>query len=362
MIGITSRGEGLWFEQDPVATMECKSHGRTKYWCGFDNEMALCSFLESNGLERAAEPSDHFIVMALPASIGDWEKLRWLRHKAGAWVWGSSLLPLACKARLFSALGAAGPWPTTWVVRSEREIQSWRPAERDFYVKHPLRGGGTGTRRARSIECARAVAMQWLREGAEAAVVQVAVEPATLPKGPSIFELRVWSLLRHDSCWTCSEHRAKTATVGCNLMNKRVQMSKPDYGKFYDRNVANEATVRDAFPAGMYDAVARPRILDAINRVHKIVKEAIEPGVFYFIGFDFVLDQNARPYLLEANVKPPSRYANLEDQFPSLLVRRLARAALTDLARLVAAGSEPNHDKINPECRWQRYDLQLPYR
>lgn len=339
-----------------------ESTRRMKYWCGFDNEMALCSLVEANGLERAVEASDESVVMALPASIGDWESLRWLRLKPGAWVWGSSLLSLACKARLFSSLGAVGPWPTTWVLKSELEIQSWRPAARDFYVKHPLRGGGTGTRRARSIECARAVAMQWLREGAEAAVVQVAVEPATLPKGPSIFELRVWSVLRHDSCWTCTEHRAKTATVGCNLMNKRVQMRKPDYGKFYDRNVADEATVRRAFPDGQYDAVARPRILDAIDLVHKIVKEAIEPGVFYFIGFDFVLDQDACPYLLEANVKPPARYANLEVQFPSLLVRRLARAALADLARLVAGGSEPSHDKINLECRWLRHDSPVSYR
>ena len=165
--------------------------------------------------------------------------------------------------------------------------------------------------------------------------------PSTLPRGPSFFELRVWALLRPSGAWLLSVHRAKTATSG--LMNKKVQRAAHagSYGAHYPFNIAPEADVRAALGAGVYDGETRREIAAAVAAVHGALGASIPAGFLVFVGFDFIVDAAGRPWLIEANVKPAARYADLDAQFQSPVVRDLARAALADLVRLVVGGAPP---------------------
>jgi hypothetical protein len=72
---------------------------------------------------------------------------------------------------------------------------------------------------------------------------QAAVAPASLPLGPSTFELRVWALLTRTSVHVLSSHRAKTAGPGGGpLMNKRQQEVDGDYGRWYFKVAALRET------------------------------------------------------------------------------------------------------------------------
>ena len=194
-----------------------------------DASHALVALLEARGWSAAAEPADAAVV--LPAKGAPLP----CAPRPGQHVWCNGCLALACKARLFEALaGAAAPrWPDTWVLRSGEALDAWAAREADgggggaprYFVKHPRAGGGKGTFPAATRAAAAAVAARVLAAAGDAVVVQRAVRPARLPRGPSFFELRVWALLTRDAASLFSEHRAKTATAG--LMNKRVQRDRP---------------------------------------------------------------------------------------------------------------------------------------
>lgn len=69
--------------------------------------------------------------------------------------------------------------------------------------------------RAPQATQAQAVASKVLQErvrNIQSVVIQEAVTPASLPRGPSKFELRVWALLRKRDVHVFTYHRAKTAT------------------------------------------------------------------------------------------------------------------------------------------------------
>lgn len=259
------------------------------------------------------------------------------------WVWGRHLPALSCKARLFSRLERSGPWPVTWVFRDVNEVESWSEIDGDeeYFVKTPSGSGGKGTYRGRDASEAKALAKRVLAESA-AVVIQMRIEPALLPLGPSVFELRVWAIFRNDTFWTFSVHRAKTAKVGNDLMNKRVQEAlRGEYGAYYERNVVDESTLRQNIRG--YDERVKPIIRDAVGRVHDATRADIPPHpLFFFVGFDFILDKSTHvPLLIEANVKPPERFESLEHvKFPSPIVLNLARHAIRDLARLMLEQSD----------------------
>ena len=269
------------------------------------------------------------------------------------WIWGSSFAPLGCKAELFERLGrqSRGGWPETVVVRSLKELDAVMIAP-PVYVKHPRRGGGSGTRRATTSEDLRQFATQVLAI-TDAVVLQQAITPARLPKGPSIFELRVWSLFCNKGAYTFSECRGKTANVNATLMNRRVQEQEPDFGKFYDHNIASEADLRRAVPG--FDDVTKPTILQTIDAVYAAVRDDLPLSTFFFIGFDFILTNDGSPFLIEANIKPSTRYADPDVQFPSPIVRRLAKAALADLSRLLDTDFSCD-DPGDDHPRWQRHN------
>jgi len=272
------------------------------------------------------------------------------------WVWLAICPPLTCKAHLFERLEQLAlrsnirrRWPETWILRSNGAVTAWRaeslisytlPTTTHFFVKHPRTSGGTGTFPAGNVEAARIFA-KVLMVACHAVVIQRAVDPAILPIGPSIFELRVWALLRRTDCWLFECHRAKTAVSG--LMNRKVQRDLDSFGRFYSSNIASEATVRDALEGNTFDTRTKPDIAAVVGLVHDAIWYDLPYGTLAFVGFDFIVDHRARAWLIEANVKPPLRYADLAAQFPSELVRSLADCAILDLARIFEGKSRPNH-------------------
>jgi len=273
------------------------------------------------------------------------------------WVWLAVCSTLTCKAHLFERLeqlvlrsSIRRRWPETWVLRSHGALTAWfaelmisyaLPTTTHFFVKHPRTSGGTGTFPAGDVKAACIFAAKVLVVASHAVVIQRAVDPAILPIGPSIFELRVWALLRRTDCWLFECHRAKTAISG--LMNRKVQRDLDAFGRFYSTNTASEATVRGALEGNSFDTRTKPDIAAVVGLVHDAIWHDLPHGALVFVGFDFIVDQRARPWLIEANVKPPMRYADLAAQFPSELVRSLADCAILDLARIFEGKSHPNH-------------------
>lgn len=267
------------------------------------------------------------------------------------WVWVSEFRPLACKAHLFKMLemppGGGRQWPETWVLPSIEALTEWHAAAEEdrmvpCFVKHPRTGGGRGTFPSVSPEVAYAHASMVLKVALDAVVIQRAVVSATLPRGPSIFELRVWALFRQSECWLFEHHRAKTAISG--LMSRQAQKELGAFGRFYADNIASETDVRSALEEGNYDMRTKPNIATAVALVHRLVHGKLPAGLFAFVGFDFIVDESARPWLIEANVKPATRYVDITAQFPSPIVSELASCAVEGLV------SEP--DNMRPFVGW----------
>ena len=95
------------------------------------------------------------------------------------------------------------------------------------------------------------------------------------------------------------------------------------YGAHYDHNIAAEADVRGALGAA-YDDETRPAIAACVAAVHARAGRGLPAGAFVFVGFDFIVDDGGAPWLLEANVKPAARYADVDAQFQSPVARRRA--------------------------------------
>ena len=73
-----------------------------------------------------------------------------------------------------------------------------------------------------------------------------------------------------------------------------------------------------------YDDETRPAIAACVAAVHARAGRGLPPGAFVFVGFDFIVDDGGAPWLLEANVKPAARYADVDAQFQSPVARRRA--------------------------------------
>ena len=254
------------------------------------------------------------------------------------WTWGRKFPLLSDKALFFERLKSGG-WPETVVVRDEASLEAAlkRFSDGAIFVKHPRASGGKGTFRAENKTEAKRLALAILAS-VDAVVLQRAIIPATLPRGPSVFELRIFSVFTEKSAFTYSQIRAKTAKIGSTLMNRRVQQKEPDFGQYYDHNAASEHDLREAL-GPTFHSKTMPAIFETIETVHRAVKENIPSSTFFFVGFDFILEETTNsdyvPFLLEANVKLPDRYRDPRLQFPSPLVRCIATNAIRHLASLI---------------------------
>jgi hypothetical protein len=199
------------------------SIAKPSIYCADDGH-AVCAIVSQRGWRRVREPAAATLVLPnLPVqedddtSCGCCVRRGWTCSRsnlkgtcsasacggnggAGGWVWASDCQHLDDKAKFFeslnrfvSATAAEAVWPETWIFKNRADILAWAAetsAALGFYVKHPRAGGGSGTNFARSAGDACALARSALADAGDAIVVQRAVAPATLPKGPSIFVRR----------------------------------------------------------------------------------------------------------------------------------------------------------------------------
>eukprot|EP01043_Picozoa_sp_COSAG02_P076543 COSAG02_NODE_16312_length_1093_cov_2.344064_1_plen_253_part_00 len=216
-------------------------------------------------------------------------------------------------------------------------------------MKHPQGGGGTGTVFAPDAKSVRDAVGEVLGGSSGAghsscAVVQRAVSTtnqATLPKGPSRLELRVYVLFRRKAAWVFSGMRVKTAALegGSALNNKKVQQACAEtWGAFYPNNSldAEQLEAEGALPAGTFEAVTRPQIYAAMATTHAAVCEHIEDQGFLLFGADILVGKDGAPTMLELNVKPCSRFLH-QDQFESPVAQRMSRAAVRGLVAMLTS-------------------------
>eukprot|EP01047_Picozoa_sp_COSAG01_P080833 COSAG01_NODE_15872_length_1290_cov_1.345928_2_plen_124_part_00 len=91
-----------------------------------------------------------------------------------------------------------------------------------------------------------------------------------------------------------------------------------------------------ALPPGTFERTTRPAIHSAIAAVHKAVAAQIRDGELVWCGVDFLVAHTGKPWLLEFNIKPYSRYLH-EMQFESPVALQIARCALKGFVELVTA-------------------------
>jgi len=99
-----------------------------------------------------------------------------------------------------------------------------------------------------------------------------------------------------------------------HLTNDAVQMNSEDYGKFesgnklsindfqryLDQNYASKSVcfMRDLFP------VMERLVTDSFRAVYKKIDPARNKNAFEIFGYDFMIDDNFKVYLIEANTNP----------------------------------------------------------
>ncbi len=87
---------------------------------------------------------------------------------------------------------------------------------------------------------------------------------------------------------------------------------------------------------GAFERITRPAIHSAIATVHKSVSAQIGHDELVWCGVDFLVSHTGKPWLLEFNVKPYTRYL-VETQFESPVALEISRAALTGFVELITA-------------------------
>ena len=162
-------------------------------------------------------------------------------------------------------------------------------------------------------------------------VVQKYVEKPLLYKARK-FDIRIWVVItakneiflyKHAYIRTSSDdYDLNTSKNYVHLTNNCLQKNGENYGKHEDGNTlpfdALDEYLKDAFPE--HDAKIAshiiPRIKDLIIDTFLCTRKTINPqyrkGVFELFGFDFLIDEDLRTWLIEVNTNPylgiPNKY------------------------------------------------------
>lgn len=127
-----------------------------------------------------------------------------------------------------------------------------------------------------------------------------------------------------------------------------------EYAKYYDYNCASEAEMASAFGAGIWFNHTLPLIRAAIINCYEAIATSLPFSSKYYpflwCGFDFVIDEFGKPWLLEVNVKPPTRYFDPSFDFDVPLARRLAKVAISSFLEIIARDSAVPSRNIPTNC------------
>ena len=204
-------------------------------------------------------------------------------------------------------------------------------------------------------------------------VIQKYIEKPLLYYGRK-FDIRIWVLLTHNlSVYMFEEGHLKCCSINynlnsdntfCHLTNYSFQKYSSNFGRFefgnevsfedFQKNIDTNYEKKINFKKDIL-----PKIKEIIKFTFESVKNKINPlgrkYTFEIFGFDFMLDCNFEPFLIEVNSNP-----GLEESSP--LIKKLVPRMLDDALRLTVDkefGTIYNFEGI--EQLSHSFDSTIPY-
>lgn len=169
-------------------------------------------------------------------------------------------------------------------------------------------------------------------------VVQKYIEKPLLYCGRK-FDIRVWAIMtwkhelyyyKHGYIRTSSDEYSLNSNLNyVHLTNNCLQQYGEKYSKFEDGNTLPYNVIEDyimqRYPSFSFETHIVPRIKDLIIDTYLSVKTELNPckrrNCFELLGYDFVIDEDMRTWLIEVNANPylgvPNKF--IEGLLPKML-------------------------------------------
>ena len=204
-------------------------------------------------------------------------------------------------------------------------------------------------------------------------VIQKYIEKPLLYYGRK-FDIRIWVLLTHNlNVYMFEEGHLKCCSINynlnsdntfCHLTNYSFQKYSSNFGKFEFGNEVSFADFQKSITSN-YDKKVNfkkdilPKIKEIIKFTFESVKDKINPlgrkYTFEIFGFDFMLDCNFEPFLIEVNSNP-----GLEESSP--LIKMLVPRMLDDALRLTVDKEFGTIYKFDGNEQYSHsFDSSIPY-
>ena len=202
-------------------------------------------------------------------------------------------------------------------------------------------------------------------------IIQKYIEKPLLYYGRK-FDIRIWVLLTHElNVYMFNEGHLKCCSVNydlntdnsfCHLTNYSFQKYNSNFGKFEYGNEVSFDDLQKNIEVNYNNRInfkyeILPKIKEIIKFTFQSVKNKINSNnrnyTFEIFGFDFMIDCNFQPFLIEVNMNP-----GLEESSP--LIKMLVPRMLDDALRLTVDkefGTVYNFEGVEKHS----LDLSIPY-
>ena len=108
-----------------------------------------------------------------------------------------------------------------------------------------------------------------------------------------------------------SEYSLSDLQSRVHLTNNSLQCTEKDYGQYEPGNTITftnlKAELRKTYPEHDFDQILVPRIKDLVIDCYLCVRTRLNPNKrqgFELFGFDFLVDEDMRTWLIEVNTNP----------------------------------------------------------
>lgn len=199
-------------------------------------------------------------------------------------------------------------------------------------------------------------------------VVQKYVEKPFLFNGRK-FDVRVWAIVTEDFRiyfykpgylrTSSAEYNTKSKDTAVHLTNHCLQIKTEDYAAHEEGNILSyeqlQAYFDEHYPQHNYNVeeMMIPRIKDIIIDTFMSVRRKMNPGnrpnIFELFGFDFLLDEDLRVWLIECNFNPHLGV-------PNAYMKNLVPNMIDDMLKIVLDPVLPPKKESQPE-RENLFDL-----